>query len=239
MQPCLAYISKGFSKAIDTYNYHATFQYDMALKIANKIHTPPKHILEIGCGTGILTKILHQKFPDSFFTLIDISKPMLCSLEKILGNNKMTYIHCSGSDIGNIFKIIQHHNIDLIVSNLCFQWFDRPLEIYNLYQHYANICISTLTDNSFYQWYDSIQSVIPCYKPPITTISANDFCNHHGYHIRYQSGFNFLRSQQKLGTLNHQYFHLTPQKIKQACIIFQEKHHNIISYFPSILSNFS
>jgi hypothetical protein len=132
--------------------------------------------------------------------------------------------------------IIKKYNIDLIVSNLCFQWFKNPLEMYAFYQQYASICISVLEDNSFYQWYDSIQSVLPNYIPPITTIST-DYQHHEGYHIRYKSGFDFLKSQQKLGTLSYQPYKISTWHIKQACYFFQEKHNNIISYFPNILTN--
>ncbi len=76
---------------------------------------PPQediHILELGCGTGMLWKDLLGSFPRAEIILSDISEGMLVSSRSMLGSERF------------IYKTIDYHNIpfpdsrfDIVISN--------------------------------------------------------------------------------------------------------------------------
>lgn len=227
-----------FSKSARSYDTYAQFQLFAAQKLVDMIDIIPRHILDIGCGTGILTALLRQKFPNIRCTLLDISSEMLTVAKQKLGGHNIDYICASANNNTLIAKIITKNNIDMIVSNLCFQWFDDPDFYIQTYQSYAPICISVLLENSFYQWYESVITQSPDFKPPISMLPNDTTDTLFEYHIEYKNGLDFLQSQKKLGTLVNPNKKLTTKQLKNACKIFEEKHNSIISYYLGIIADF-
>ena len=85
--------------------------YDITKNLANSKKDKPR-ILDLGAGTGLLTKYLFEKYPEAEFTLIDLSEEML----KLAKNRFQRY---------NNFKYItadylEHdfNSFDIIVSSL-------------------------------------------------------------------------------------------------------------------------
>lgn len=68
-----------FSAAADTYDAHATVQKDVAERLSSMLpeNLAPARILEVGCGTGLLTKLLLKRFPAAQVDAIDISDRMI------------------------------------------------------------------------------------------------------------------------------------------------------------------
>ncbi len=78
------------------------------------------HIVDLGCGTGALTAILHQTFKNATTLGIDNSPEML--LES--SNYQIDRLHFNEMSIDNFQP---HHKYDLIFSNACLQWLpDHP-----------------------------------------------------------------------------------------------------------------
>lgn len=229
-------VISAFSKAAATYDKGAEFQYFAAQKLVDSITTPPKHILDIGCGTGIVTALLQQKFPDIFATLVDISPQMLAVARQKLGNKNMNYICGLADDVSLINTIIQDKSVDLIVSNLCLQWLNNPVQIIKTYQSYAPVAISVLLQNSFYQWYDSLRAVSDIFEPPITLLPNTITDIQYSYHVTYKNGLDFLQTQKNLGTLVSKNKALTIRQLKNACKIFENNYDATISYQLGILS---
>ena len=50
--------------------------YDITKNLADSKKDKPK-ILDLGAGTGLLTKYLFEKYPEAEFTLLDMSEEML------------------------------------------------------------------------------------------------------------------------------------------------------------------
>ncbi len=121
-------------------------------------------ILEIGCGTGFLSRHLLKLFPDASLLLTDIAPAMLSRCQASLG----------GIDPERVgFAIMDGENIthpglfDLIVSSLAFQWFGDPLgNLENLVAKLAPggcVAFMTLGDQSFREWRDlCAENEIPC-----------------------------------------------------------------------------
>lgn len=73
----------------------------------------PKHILELGCGTGNLTKLLHEKYPDAKITAVDAASEMLKTTEERLKGADLRLIESYFEKLD--FK---ENSFDLIISNL-------------------------------------------------------------------------------------------------------------------------
>lgn len=230
-------IASCFSKAVETYDAYAEFQFFAAEKLVSYINNiSPKHILDIGCGTGILTSLLKKKFPYTSFTLLDISPKMLEKARLKLGINNIHYVCGLADDIDLIKTIIKQYNIDMIVSSLCLQWIKNPSDLITAYQNYAPTYVTILLEQSFYQWYESIKKICPDFTEPVSLLSSDVVSCRDEYHIQYANGLAFLQAQKKLGTLANHYKPYGVKQIKQACNIFETDYKSIISYYLGIVS---
>ncbi len=110
-------IKQRFSKSLNTYQQNAVVQMQMAEKLAALLPSKDyEHILELGCGTGFLTKTLTKQLKYKTYTAIDIVKECEPFIKEI--NNNINFVN---SDIENLTL---ENKYDLIVSNAAFQWLD-------------------------------------------------------------------------------------------------------------------
>ena len=71
-------IEKRFSAAAETYDRHARPQLSLAHSVCDVLpELYPEQILELGCGTGQLTRLLTDQFPDVLIDAVDLSEKML------------------------------------------------------------------------------------------------------------------------------------------------------------------
>lgn len=95
----------------------------------------PDRILEIGCGTGLLTQLVADRFPDARIDAIDIAKDMVeRSRHRFRGNRRVT---CQEAD-ALTFK--PTGPVHLVVSSSTLHWIS-PID--GLFRNIAGI----LTDN--------------------------------------------------------------------------------------------
>lgn len=111
-------IRKNFSRSAVTYDDHAAVQKKCAEKLIGLIDLDYfSDILEIGCGTGVYTALLKEKYPDIEMTAVDISPEMVdLARQKVSGDN-LTFLVSDAEDLNTDKKF------DLITSNASFQWF--------------------------------------------------------------------------------------------------------------------
>ncbi len=112
-------IASNFSRNAASYEDHAAVQKKCAIKLMDIIRGKRfSHILEVGCGPGVLTGLLRDEYPGSEITAIDIAENMVD-----VARNKMdgTGVRFEVSD-GE--KISMDEKPDLIASNASFQWFE-------------------------------------------------------------------------------------------------------------------
>jgi len=86
------------------------------LRSKEQIHS----ILEIGCGTGRLTRQLAKAFPDAAITALDISAEMIAYAKA-----KFPDASYQVTDAENYLADCSD-SFDLIVSNATVQWFENP-----------------------------------------------------------------------------------------------------------------
>ncbi|AOE49184.1 malonyl-ACP O-methyltransferase BioC [Kangiella sediminilitoris] len=111
-------VARSFSKAAKTYDAAAFFQRIAGERLYERLDyfkLEPKSIVDLGCGTGVFTRELSQRFTQAQVTGVDIAEGMIqwcqqqSSAERYLCADAMTLPFPDNS-------------VDLIFSNLAIQW---------------------------------------------------------------------------------------------------------------------
>lgn len=170
-------VHERFGRAAKHYEQHAVVQKQSAMQMGHRIAerfqaSELRAGLELGCGTGFLTRELVSLFPNATWMVTDISPQMLaeCRLNvprdpsvsfQILDGNHVD----AGTDP---FKSMQA--FDLICSNLTFQWFqDLPKTVGNLSDLLANggqLIFNVLGSGSFQPWRWAYEQNSDAPQPP-------------------------------------------------------------------------
>ncbi len=150
-------VEKNFSRYPEYYNNCAETQKhvaeDLYSIIQKKTDTEDiKTILEIGCGTGFLTKKLIPMFPEADFLITDISPKMLAycrdSIEAFDQAPKRMFFTTN-----DISKACPEGKFNLISSSLAFQWVEKiDAMLSNLYANLSDdgtLIFSTLLKGTF------------------------------------------------------------------------------------------
>lgn len=147
-------ISNNFSRAAITYNQYSEIQKEVAaelfFRVKNKIK-PGSKILDLGCGTGYLAKIINAEMILSGFsnpaieiTQIDISNKMVEIAQQIKNTKTL---------VADMEKLpLPYNEFDIVISSLAAQWGDLTKilnEIRRVKKTNAPYIISTLGSKSF------------------------------------------------------------------------------------------
>lgn len=124
----MSYHARRFDRAASTYSARAGFQARMAERLAGLL--PPGQpaqgpILEFGCGTGLLTRVLAARFPALPILATDAAPRMLAEAESGLGRGAaLGFAVCDASgDLPPPREIAERAPFRLAASNALVQWF--------------------------------------------------------------------------------------------------------------------
>lgn len=145
-------VAARFSNAASRYEQSARIQQQAAAHFdawLTGLSLPaPARIAEIGCGTGLFTRLLHARHPDAALHATDLAPAMVEHCRRTFPTvENLQFSVCDGRDAG--FAPLP----DWIVSAMCFQWFDPLLPV--LQHHLAGsrmLAFSILLDGSFSAW---------------------------------------------------------------------------------------
>ncbi|WP_166245586.1 methyltransferase domain-containing protein [Paenibacillus turpanensis] len=139
-------VRKHFDKQAGNYEQYAEVQALMAEELANRLPRElPDHaeILEIGCGTGMLTRRLLRKYPNARVTAVDLSQSMLDYARKAIEElgeitsdggpahagkllERVDFREADIEVLAHQLAAADNRNFDLIVSSAAFQWLNDP-----------------------------------------------------------------------------------------------------------------
>jgi len=127
-------IERRFKRGMASYEENARVQKVVVERlegmIVSAVGSPPEKILEIGCGTGLLTNRLRWNFPNAALYLNDLVRELCYHAGE---RNRVPRECCFPGDAE---KLDFPSHFDLIASASTFQWFATPGETFrNLAAH--------------------------------------------------------------------------------------------------------
>lgn len=112
-----------FNRRAEVYDRHAVIQQRMAHRIMQTLEenrVEAGSILELGCGTGYLTQLLSEYFPDAGLVGMDLSKRMVATARERTGNRVRYWV----GDVEE--EPLGKRCYDLIAANAVVHWLQNP-----------------------------------------------------------------------------------------------------------------
>ena len=217
-------VARRFGEAAASYDRFATMQRLAAETLARRILSAglPRHprILEIGCGTGLLTEALAVRLPDADWTITDLSADMLRRCRaRFPAHPPGASRHFVAMDAERHFVAMDAEapavgaGFDLICGGLVMQWFeDQRTALHGLaglLNDGGLLAVSTLCADSFTGWRAALDGEgVPAARPAYPSLDILQA----GWPIggagswqietlldRHASGIDFLRGLRAIG----------------------------------------
>ncbi|MEY4768211.1 MAG: hypothetical protein RL637_850 [Pseudomonadota bacterium] len=188
-------IKQAFNQAVNSYDGVADLQRNIAQQLSTLIISQPipEIILELGCGSGLLTKQLLTYLPQNTQLIgLDIAENMLKHNRQQLAHSTIDYL-CADAE----FLPIKNQSINWIVSNLTVQWCQQLsetlIEFKRILKPKGRLLLSTFTENT-------LQELVSAWRE----VDYYQHVNH--FH-------NISEWQQLLEAAGYQRIHLTKQSL--------------------------
>jgi malonyl-CoA O-methyltransferase len=140
-------IARHFASASD-YDQHASIQQTVCQYLLENIaHTKQSSVLEVGAGTGQMTRLLAEHVQSQHWLINELCAEQAATLQSILPTADIAIGDGETMDLEGIHS--------LIVSANAVQWFDNPLNFVTQSAHRlqtsGQLLFSTFTPNNFLQ----------------------------------------------------------------------------------------
>lgn len=223
---------------MDKYDENAFVQRITAEKLVSSLSQKKfDKILEIGCGTGILTKQIEQNLVFQKYFANDIVEKSKNYIDGIISKN--TFV------CGNAQKIKLPHKVDLIISNAVFQWFenlDKVLEYYSsLLKIDGIIAFSTFSPENFLEIrevtgltlnYKNIDELKEIVEKNFEIIHIEKF----NYKMNFSTPLQILAHMKNTGVNSLTEKHWGIKNVKEFCDKYREKFPELsLTYAPIIV----
>ena len=224
-------IIEAFSAAARTYEAEALVQVRAANTLSQLALAPPlaaaPRVLEVGCGTGLLTRRLLAATAGGSFLVTDLSPAMVEQTRTVVRDPRCRFRVMDGE-----LPDLEPGSVDLVVSSLAAQWFDELHEsLARLARCLApggRLAVSLLGEASFVEWKAAVaglglDSGMPDY--PEASVLAAMLPTHGGsvvtgdrFTVDYADGRVFLAALKAIGanTPKAGYKSLPPGSLRRA-----------------------
>jgi malonyl-CoA O-methyltransferase len=202
-------IARRFDQAAPTYDETAQVQRRIALALAEAIAAEPlpkgARVLELGCGTGHLTRVLIGRLEPSQWIAGDIAPAMLAALGQGLKHPALSLrrLDAADPDVAPGF--------DLVCSSLTLQWLSDPPAAIGRWRGLIRpgglLAFSTLLAGSFGEWREAlIAAGAPEPSPALPTLAELQTWVGPSARVRcldlsepHPDGLSFLRAARRAG----------------------------------------
>ncbi len=148
-----AEIGAAFGAAAERYDEGAAVQREVARHLAQMAARErigsDAHILEIGCGTGLLTKEIRARWPGAHLVATDLAPEMVAATAR-------TGLAAQLFAMDGEAPAFDRPCFDLILSSLAFQWFDdlpgALTRLHGLLRPGGSLYFATMGAESFANW---------------------------------------------------------------------------------------
>lgn len=165
-------VERNFSRHARHYETYDAVQRAISVRLTARLGAERfARILDVGCGTGGYTRLLHERYRGAQTQGIDLSAAMIEEARRRSGTEGIKFI------VGDAEAMAFDAPFDLITSNACFQWFadlDRTLaRCAEALAEGGLLAFSSLGPGTFRELGECLDVVLPAQKP----ISAQSFAN--------------------------------------------------------------
>jgi malonyl-CoA O-methyltransferase len=149
-----AEIAARFGARAASYERHAGLQEAVADRLAALLpDLESPRVLELGCGTGLLSRHLVKRYPRGHFVLTDAAPAMIAECRRNLTHVRGPRIGYEVMDAGEAGG---HAGLDLIVSSMTLHWLSDPAaslaRLRSLLAPNGVLLYATLGPDSFAEW---------------------------------------------------------------------------------------
>ena len=116
-------VRRHFGDAAATYEQHDALQREVQTHLLERLsfyQDAPQRVLDVGAGTGRGSALLKQRYPKAEVIAVDLALPMLRAAKQHSSWLKPFSRVCAEASA----LPLPDHSIDVLHSNLCFQWID-------------------------------------------------------------------------------------------------------------------
>ncbi len=113
-------VKRNFSRHAAEYDRYAMVQKAVAEKLLDRLSIAPVcgEVLEVGCGTGMLSRPFNQKYPDASLVLSDIAHGMSCHVAGEFSKQLVVDADAAALPFSS-------ESFDLVISSSVYQWVDH------------------------------------------------------------------------------------------------------------------
>lgn len=228
-----AQVAASFAARVYDYDAHASLQADIAAELGEMMPRleHPK-VLEVGCGTGLLTRHLLDRYPHGDFLITDIAPEMVSACKsKYSGANgralRFEVLNGEAPDMDEHF--------DLIALSMTLQWFCDPLKglstLTGLLKPGGMLYYTTLAPGCFPEWREALdKSGLPHGLiempdlPGVTNVETRI--------IEYADGAAFLKTLKSIGAgvPRPGYSPIGPGALRSALRLLERKHGSRVTW---------
>ncbi len=205
-------IARRFGAAASGYDRSAAVQRLAAERLAQRILgaglARAPRILEIGCGTGLLSRSLAAHLPGARWTLTDLSEPMLRNCRERFAAQPAPIFAVMDAEAPSL-----RPGFDLVCGGLALQWFEQRASalrgLAGLLNPGGLLALSTLCDGSFAAWRAALRDegaadAMPDHPAPDALQADWPECGTGSWQLetlleRHPRGLEFLRGLRAIG----------------------------------------
>ncbi|WP_072392971.1 methyltransferase [Hyphomicrobium sp. CS1GBMeth3] len=217
-------IRRRFTRSVPCYVRNAALHRAAAARLAGLVPTSDvRTILELGCGPGILTRALTERFPQAALLATDVVPEAIAACETEIGARETVRFSVVDADALDL-----NARYDLIASSMVLHWLDdAPASLARQHAFLVpggRVAFSTIGPENFSEWQSALREVgVASGLTMLESIPGIAF--EERIAIDYGSAEGFLRMLKETGADQPRsgYAPLTPRELKEVCRVYNAR----------------